>query len=81
MYARMKMLPWFLGSVLMVALIAMPAMSAAQAKAGYGIGASGLVAGRDYVAGQVIVGLRPGQSLRCPRRQKSSDRSPARRSC
>jgi hypothetical protein len=63
MYARMKMLPWFLGSVLVVAMIVTPATSAALAKAGYGIGAAGLVAGRDYVAGQVIVGLRPGVSF------------------
>jgi hypothetical protein len=66
MYARMKMLPWFLASVLMMAMIAMPDTSAARAKASYGIGAPGLLAGRDYVAGQVIVGLLPGASLKVP---------------
>jgi len=58
---RMKLLPWLLGSTLMVALIIMPTASAAQAKAGYGIAVSGLKAGQAYVAGQVIVGLRPGE--------------------
>jgi hypothetical protein len=76
MNARMKLLPWLLGSTLMVALISMPATSAAQAKAGYGIAAPGLKAGQDYVAGQVIVGLRPGASFKVPPQAKVVEQIP-----
>ncbi|HEX9870432.1 MAG TPA: S8 family serine peptidase [Candidatus Tectomicrobia bacterium] len=44
--------------IVMAIIIAAPAVSLAQAQAGYGIGVLGLVAGQDYVAGQVIVGLK-----------------------
>jgi hypothetical protein len=43
--------------VLIGLVISAPTVSLAQARAGYGIRMPGLVPGRDYVAGQTIVGL------------------------
>jgi hypothetical protein len=58
MTARMIALGPLLGTILAAGVMITPAIAAEQAKAGYGIGASALVPGRDYVIGQVIVGPR-----------------------
>jgi hypothetical protein len=57
MTTRMIAIGRLLGTILAACAVITPAIAAAQAKAGYGIGASALIPGRDYVIGQVIVGL------------------------
>lgn len=58
MKARIRGMTLLLGGVLAGTTLAMPDVSLAQAKAGYGIGVSGLAAGRDFVENQVIIGLK-----------------------
>lgn len=58
MEARRVVFALFFTGALWVVALAVPTTSWAQAQRGYGIDAPSLVAGRDYVASQVIVGLR-----------------------